>query len=589
MGILSKASLASTSLLSGLVLLSLLPIGIFSSLSGSFFSSFFFLHLILHLVAVLLGVISFSKILFRKPFALVFALIFFLIVFAVAAHSFLPPTARDALIHHLAVPKWWIEADRIVEIPWHEWSYYPMLLQLAFAGFELFGLTDLIALYHFSYAFLLSCLVLRFLYEETEDRMVALYGFFLLLTLPLVMKLSSIQLVDLGLAYYSALGFFLASSWAKTQKVSDLLMCGVSLGLAMGCKYNGFLFAAIFCLGFLFLSSRSKVPFLRSIVSLGVLSITALIVVSPWLIKNLASTDNPLYPLFGGFFGTAVPTPGVRGFKSIELRHLRYGEGIFDFFLLPLKMLIWGVDNNSKWFDGRLSPLLLFLFVPFVKIKQKPWCAFYLLVAVAYVYLALLYSGPRVRYLTPLLGIAVVLAAYGIWILSKRLDQEKRSLLFTLIFLCQFSWAGWYYWGYAKHSGVFAYLTEKKNEDDFFASKVSEYSFAKYANNDLPAEGVLYLLFTGNRFYYYDRAVRSGGHYASNEIIRWLHASEDRETFREQFAQHNIRYLGIHVRRLQQNLQSVLPKREAELWNAFQRESLKLIYYTGPYTLWEIQ
>ncbi len=36
------------------------------------------------------------------------------------------------LIHHLAVPKWWIEAGEIHPIQWHEWSYYPMLLQLVY-------------------------------------------------------------------------------------------------------------------------------------------------------------------------------------------------------------------------------------------------------------------------------------------------------------------------------------------------------------------------------------------------------------------------------------------------------------------------
>ncbi|TAJ79930.1 hypothetical protein EPO44_19030, partial [bacterium] len=40
----------------------------------------------------------------------------------------LPPTARDELTHHLAIPKLYVKAGRIYEIPFAPYSYYPMLL-----------------------------------------------------------------------------------------------------------------------------------------------------------------------------------------------------------------------------------------------------------------------------------------------------------------------------------------------------------------------------------------------------------------------------------------------------------------------------
>ncbi|MCK7514684.1 MAG: hypothetical protein MZV70_68920 [Desulfobacterales bacterium] len=37
-----------------------------------------------------------------------------------------PPTARDALIHHLAIPKLWIRHGGCFETPWAAFSYFPM-------------------------------------------------------------------------------------------------------------------------------------------------------------------------------------------------------------------------------------------------------------------------------------------------------------------------------------------------------------------------------------------------------------------------------------------------------------------------------
>ena len=41
-----------------------------------------------------------------------------------------PPISRDALIHHLAIPKLWLHHGSYYETPWAEYSYYPMYIDL---------------------------------------------------------------------------------------------------------------------------------------------------------------------------------------------------------------------------------------------------------------------------------------------------------------------------------------------------------------------------------------------------------------------------------------------------------------------------
>src|SRR5262249_26239507 len=40
--------------------------------------------------------------------------------------SLLPPTSRDELTHHLAIPKLYAQAGRIIEVPIAPYAYYPM-------------------------------------------------------------------------------------------------------------------------------------------------------------------------------------------------------------------------------------------------------------------------------------------------------------------------------------------------------------------------------------------------------------------------------------------------------------------------------
>lgn len=53
--------------------------------------------------------------------------------------AFTPPVSRDALIHHLAVPKLWLVHGGFYETPWAEFSYYPMNLSLLYLAPLYFG------------------------------------------------------------------------------------------------------------------------------------------------------------------------------------------------------------------------------------------------------------------------------------------------------------------------------------------------------------------------------------------------------------------------------------------------------------------
>ena len=86
----------------------------------------------------------------------------------------------------------------------------------------------------------------------------------------------------------------------------------------------------------------------------------ALAVFSPWMIRNLVWSGNPLYPLYDSLFN---PSGGGHG-SSLgpwAIRKLVYGESWWEILLIPLRVFVQGQDDLPQLFDGRLNPLLLIL------------------------------------------------------------------------------------------------------------------------------------------------------------------------------------------------------------------------------------
>ena len=72
-----------------------------------------------------------------------------LLIACIGLMSAVPPVSRDALTHHLAVPKIWIEKGIFTELPSIPFSYYPMNLDL-FYGVALYFGNDILPKYiHF--------------------------------------------------------------------------------------------------------------------------------------------------------------------------------------------------------------------------------------------------------------------------------------------------------------------------------------------------------------------------------------------------------------------------------------------------------
>lgn len=578
----------------GVVLLFLLVIGA-SRGFGLLFGATFFIHLLLLLLCVLGSLISLTRNLSAGGIAGWITLVGVLTTIAVElVLAQQPITAIDALVHHLAVPKWWLEAGYIKEIPWHEWSYYPMLLNLGYTGLLILGLDYITPYYHLCYLVVLLGL-LTWIFKKLHSLSISsTFGVALVATLPIFLKLGSEPLVDLGLASFSTLAVcFLLLATKELEEEGDtatrrtnLLCFGIALGLAAGTKLNGALLAVCFISSLPFIREWKKAPRFGILLVVIAVSITY----APWLLRNWIWTSNPIYPLFKSALGGPVSqvVGGAPYLPPLLHRHQIYGESWYEIAALPLRIFLGGEDGNPKLFDGSATPFLaLFLFAPLVWGKSRIVRTL-LPVSVLYLLFALFVSIARVRYLAPVLPFFCVIAAKIILAALLSLRPRMRKITELVLLLSLFGSSGAYL--YRKlESGPLEYLEGRTSKLQYLSQRIPEYPLVDYVNRKMPSYTHVYLLGTSNPFYYFDVASSSAGYYSFREILYWLTTVRSEDELLSHFRDRRISHLLIQTARFTDAIKGLQSQEANERWNQFSSLYLVPIVESQGFSLWGIR
>ena len=232
--------------------------------------------------------------------------VLFTLISVIAFLAATPPTSRDALTHHLYVPKLYIQHGSIFEIPEIAISYYPMLLDLLYMIPLNFG-NDIIPKYiHFCFALYTAWLIFDYLKNRLNQNW-GLTGALFFLSLPIIVKLSITVYVDLGLMAFSTASLLMLFKWVEKKKNIYLICAGVFCGLAASTKYNGLITIFLLTLLTPILFSRStdgtrQHSSFRAIGYGTIFLFFALLTFSPWMTKNYKWTGNPVYPLYNSVF-----------------------------------------------------------------------------------------------------------------------------------------------------------------------------------------------------------------------------------------------------------------------------------------------
>lgn len=502
----------------------------------------------------------------------------------------LPPTARDELTHHLAIPKLYADAGRIVEVPMAPYAYYPMLLDMLYTPWVSWGYDFVPKLIHGFFAYLTGLL----LYSYLARRMNAVYGllgFFFYLSTPAVARLSHWGYIDLGITFYTTASLLCLLAWREQRKrLAPLILAALSLGFALATKPNGLVAALLTVMLFLLIIARpprrSAAEICVEIASFAVLTLLPFL---PWIMKNWLQTGNPFYPLLNSWFlrnhGTLNPLASFGGFGILEKRHLLYDENAWEIVTLPLRIFFSGQDDRAQFFDGVLTPVLI-VFLPWAFrgkwIEEKKILAVFSLLFLLY---AIFLVDMRIRYILSIVPPLVILAIYGIF--NIYLGIKRPVYLFAAIVFFA-AWHAAYIWRYFREASPVGYLDGEESRDAYLTRMMPEYAAMQYVNRSIPASARIYLLFLGRRAYYCHRDYFHDAGDLPEFLLAVIQKSTNAEQIAQALKQKHITHLMVREDLLRRFLSRNLTPNQAAIWNRFAETQLTLGYRGRGHAVYQI-
>lgn len=530
--------------------------------------------------------------------------------------SLVPPVSRDALVHHLNIPKLYLHYGKMVEFPSMSFSYFPMNLDLLYM--IPLGLGNDIApkFIHFAFALFTAWLIHGYLKPRTGINY-ALIGALFFLSIPIIVKLSITVYVDLGLICFSTAALLLLFRWMESGfGFKFLIGSAVCCGLAMGTKYNGlivcFLLTAFVPCIYSARNQNLRHQFIKSI-SFGVLYLSvALLVFSPWMIRNWHWKGNPVYPLYNNVFNpptTAAAKPEAGKQKKsakglFTYRSIVYEETKWQMLLLPVRIFFEGEDGNGQYFDGRLNPfLLIFTMLAFIGTSrfsrhqdfsvseqgdQARWLTsqkkILLAFSVLYFLFALFSTVLRIRYISPIIPPLVILSVFGMKnsmdTLKAKLGREHRYMATFAggaILVACLGLNAQYLWTQFRIVDPRGYLSGKVSRDEYITRYRPEYPVMQYANQNLPLDARILFVFMGKRGYYCDRAYVLDSEGSTSLLMKIVRRSDTPEEIASALRGKGITHMMFQSDIFNRWMTEDLPGEKRGLFKAFLRRYAKLI------------
>lgn len=531
---------------------------------------------------------------------LILAPIVLLVILAISA-ALTPPTARDSLVYHLALPKLYLEHHRWLEIPENIFGYFPGLTEALYVLTMGLG-SQYFALVHTALG--VACLSATTLLGRavglrSEMRLLTVTA---LVATPTFWTEMTWAYVDLANTLYWTLAAVCFVRWQKDNQRYWLVLVGFFVGAASGCKYTSLILLALLPLGILLeLRKSEKFDWWHTISMLTIPIMTALLTVSPWLGRNLILTGNPLYPLFWDFFPSSAPGWDAERARLYQILLAQYGgieKNLLDYIVAPTRVFLSGQISSTLYYDGQLSFFYLLAFPKIIfKGRWHPETrTLFGLMLIYLVYWSV--SSQQARFLLFILPMMAVLAGCFIqtglpWMVAKittnRLNRsriEGLALSLVVVFILV---NGREILNIYQKEGYLNYLLGRESTQTYLQGKLAYYKTYSYINENLPQKATIFLVKTGNHGYYLNRPYFSDAVFETYTLERFLSNSHTGTEVAWALRQRRLTHLLI---RLDAFLREHGPRmREADLerFYAFLNDHCRLLMRDGPFWLFQIQ
>jgi hypothetical protein len=422
----------------------------------------------------------------------------------------LPPDARDELVYHLALPRfwsfqhdWWVPLDNAhwlfpanAELIWGYGIavggiHVPRLLTLAF------GLATLV-------------LLAGWLAEQRYDPWTARISVLFLVLAPMSLVLLGISNAEWLLLFFLLLGWRAGRLYLASARPGAVALTALAWGVCLGFKYTAFPAVAVLAVEWLVaLGRRHGVR--RVLAAATALVLAGAVFAGGWLFRNALSTGDPLYPVGGALRGQAVATEA-----SPDTGYL------LDYSRLT------GLWRLAPWLyhatadpviDQRLHlgwPILLIgvTALGWRRMRDRPWFA------VVGVSLLLLPFSPAPRAYVPVMGLAWLFLPDALQTVASR-PRLRRAVSAGMGLLLLTS-LPWFYVVLTRYSpGAGDYLLGRIADSEFLSRSGVVTPVVRYVNSSTPSDARIWL-WCGEQTFYLERWTRPSSSLDKPLFLTWF-------------------------------------------------------------------
>jgi hypothetical protein len=260
-----------------------------------------------------------------------------------------PPLKFDALVYHLALPRYYLLAGRMVYVPQIMFWGMPQIAEMQYTWAMSLGGESAAVLSGWLVG-LVTLLGLVGLIADHLDTGAAWAGSAALmcgftLSTGLAWGYNDWWVLLFGLSFLISL-----SLWVEGHQAGMLALAGVFAGLALSTKYTAGLL--LVCGGAVILWNRK---FLgggwRPVKALFQFGLPAVLLAGPWFLKNWLATGNPFYPIL-------FPAGAMSSYRLALYQGGAVWGNWLDFVLLPVRATLMGVEAGEGY-SASIGPLLV--------------------------------------------------------------------------------------------------------------------------------------------------------------------------------------------------------------------------------------
>ena len=274
-----------------------------------------------------------------------------------------PETFYDSMVYHLAVPSYWLLHHGLSDFPTNFFSNYPYGAETYFLNGMVLQGTESAKMLH-ALCFGVCALLAGGWARELAGSFAGWLALGFTLTLPLASVNIWTTQVEGFLGLMVLLAVYSLNRWVREESQAGpwALLSGLWAGMALSTKYTALL---VLALAFVVLAFQKPSFFKRTpwVLWAGAAA-GILLLLGPWVLKNLAFTGNPFFPYgMPHFPGRHLPAAGYE--RLLQEQQARVTTGIGSWLLLPWSLTLSNPDSYN--FCGPLSLslapfLLLFRF-----------------------------------------------------------------------------------------------------------------------------------------------------------------------------------------------------------------------------------